>query len=159
MSKEVDFTYNIEPVWDAVKEIRDKVEALLATVRKELSYASKMVTSELIENAIKYGSAVDSVKTKGIGFEFSVSDNQIRIKVTNRIISEKDYENVKTHIGIITETNNPKEIYVQRLAQLMENPKIGESQLGLYRIAYEGEFDLQYEFNDGVLTIIATRSI
>jgi hypothetical protein len=40
----------------------------------------------------------------------------------------------------------------------MDNPKPGVSQLGLYRIAYEGEFKLDYIYQNGILTVKAERN-
>ena len=159
MGKGAVLNYNIRPTWEIIEEIRNGVESLFTNKNKGLSYASKMVASELIENAIKYGRSVDRQKGVGIVFECKISDDTVRIMVSNRIIAEKDYENVKRPIDRINASNNTEELYMQRLAEVMENPDVGGSKLGLYRIAYEGQFSLKYEFEDMILTIIAKRSI
>lgn len=153
------FNYNIELTWSIVKFIRDNVESLVHDQSEELAYACKMTTSELLENAVKYGSPIS--REKGIEFSFILNQGEARITVANGIIRQSDYDNVKHHIDGINASGNPQELYIQRLNTLLENPELNKSQLGLYRIAYEGEFSLEYEYEDGsnVLTITATKTI
>jgi len=157
MTEIITFTYQIDPLWDTVNKIRDKVELILREKGEELNDASKMTASELIENAVKYGCSI--TKGRGIQFELIANENLIRISVTNRINSMDDYQSVQMHIDAINASNNPQELYIDRLMNLMENPKINKSQLGLYRIAYEGEFYLNYTFQNSILTITAQRKI
>lgn len=157
MGKPVIFRYSITPMWGIVEKIRDKVEALLSSENDEIRYVCKMASSELIENAVKYGHSPD--QKKGIDFSLHKDQKQIVIKVTSGIKSMNDFEKVKVHVDKIKSCDNPQELYIQRLTELMKNPKPGQSQLGLYRIAYEGEFMLEYEINDMLLTLTAFRHI
>ncbi len=159
MGDPVAYKVVIRPLWHVVKEVRDKVEAILAHHGEELSYAGKMVASELVENAVKYGVAIDPEAAKGIEFEINVSDADVTIAVTNRTASQKDLANARQHIDAIHRSGDPQQLYVQRLTNLMENPGQDGSQLGLYRIAYEGGFDLAYELADDIITIRARRKI
>ncbi len=157
MTDVVTFSYKIDPLWDTVKQIRDKVEASLENYEKEIADASKMAASELIENAVKHGS---SLKGKGgIQFEFAANDTHIKIIVINKIHSQEDYDILKSHIDQIHTTGNPEKLYVNRLKILMENTRLVKTQLGLFRIAYEGEFDLEYKFDNEVVTVTAMREI
>lgn len=157
MTRAVSFSFKIDPLWDTVKEIRDKVEASLGGYEKELIDASKMTASELIENAVKHGSSLQ--EKAGIKFEFIASKTQIKVIVKNKIHSQDDYDILKGHIDQIHATGNPEELYVNRLRILMENTKLVKTQLGLFRIAYEGEFALNYKFEDDVVIVTATRDI
>lgn len=157
MSDNVVVKYSINSAWGIVKEIREKVGALLKDRDRDLVNATMMTASELIENAIKYGTPVSS--STDIDFELSISDARIIINISNGIVSAADYENVKRHLDLIAQSGNPGELYTKRLIELMENPRPGVSQLGLYRIAYEGEFTLSYRFENNILTIIAARAI
>lgn len=159
MSEEIKFNYNIDTSWSIIKTIRDKVESLVASKDELLAYACKMASSELVENAIKYGCSISD--DKGIDFNFSLGSNIVKIEVTNGIIHISDYENVKKHINEINASDNPHDLYLKRLTILMEQKNIRQSQLGLYRIAYEGEFELQHKYDESrnVLTVTAVKSI
>jgi hypothetical protein len=61
------------------------------------------------------------------------------------------------HIDEIRNSDDPAELYTRRLQELMDNTVKGKTQLGLYRIAYEGEFSLSYRIDNSRLTIIAER--
>ncbi|HNR86875.1 MAG TPA: hypothetical protein PKM65_00885 [Spirochaetota bacterium] len=149
--------YSINSAWGIVKEIREKVGSLLQDRQKDLVDATMMTVSELIENAIKYGTPVSS--STDIDFELTITDRTISISISNGIVAMSDYENVKRHLDLIGQSDNPGELYTKRLMELMENPRPGVSQLGLYRIAYEGEFSLSYRFENKILTIFAERAI
>ncbi len=157
-----EYSLNIYPLWSVVKWIRKKVEAILTVYSDDLGYAGKMVTSELIENAMKYGVPVDALQNQGIGYVLDVDiDNgkTVTITVTNKVASEKDSNEVVRHIKMIRESNDPQQLYIERLTALIDTPGQGGSQLGLFRIAYEGQFDLEYELTDDLLSIIATRKV
>lgn len=157
MNKAVSFWYKIDPLWDAVKQIRERVELSLMEYDEEVRDASKMTASELIENAVKYGSSIE--KGAGIKFDFIASHNQIKVMVTNKIHTDDDYETLKSHIDKIKDSDNPQELYLERLQMLMDDTRLAKTQLGLFRIAYEGEFSLSYEYKNSVVTVIATRNI
>ncbi len=149
--------YYIDPLWDTVKKIRGEVESILKDRGRDIMDASKMTASELIENAVKYGCSIED--GTGIQFELILDEDRIRILVRNKVLSQDDFENVKQHIDSVNAAENPQELYLQRLMMLMENTRISKSQLGLYRIAYEGEFVLKYDYSDSILTVTATRMI
>ncbi len=155
----IHFRYQIHPVRDIIRIIRDKVETSLLLYPEELRDACRITVSELIENAVKYGTAID--KNLGITFDFTVDDRCIAIVVVNKIYDQKDYEAFRQHLDQIQASENPKELYYQRLQFLLDHPEQDRAQLGLLRIAYEGKFVLNYYYNknDGVVTITAVRMI
>ncbi len=157
MSNIVSFIYNISPIWDSVKMVREKVGSSLKMYNEELIEAGKMTASELIENAVKHGSSPEN--GSGIQFEFSADEKQIKISVTNKINSEEDYNVLKDNVNQIRASDNPEELYITRLCALMEDTKLNRSRLGLFRIAYEGEFELDYTFEDSIVTVTAIRDI
>lgn len=158
MTKNISFTHKIDPLWDAVKQIRNKVEASLKNeCSQELCDASKMTASELIENAVKHGSAVDN--GEGIHFEFVATEKQIKVTAANKVQYKEDFETLQCYIDKINGSDDPQELYLERLKMLMDNTRLVKTQLGLFRIAYEGEFTLDYNFEDNILTVIAIRDI
>jgi len=149
----------IQPLWNVVKEIRNEVGSIMENKGEELCSASQMVASELVENAVKYGLAINQESDMGIEFQFQVNDREIMIEVTNNADSKHDLANVTLHIDQINQSDDPQYLYVRRLTELMESGGQGGSQLGLYRIAYEGEFSLTYKVEDHVITVKAYRRI
>lgn len=153
--KNFSITCDIDKGWHVVKEAREKVGLLLSGKSEELAYSCKMVTSELIENALKYGST--SPDEKSMRYQLNIKDNEIKIMVSNFLNSPDDLKILATHIDEIKKTHNPQKLYKNRLMELLENTKHGQTQLGLYRIAYEGKFDIDYTYENDTLTMIATR--
>ena len=49
-------------------------------------------------------------------------------------------------------------MYFSRLRELVNEPNQG-SKLGIYRIVFEGEFDLEVAFADEVVTVSAKRVV
>ena len=159
MDDHITFNCTIDLNWSIINQIRDKVASLVESHGEDLAYACKMTSSELVENAIKYGCYIAG--KKGIELSLSLKDNEVRISVANGIINKEDLENVKTHIKAINSSNNPQELYINRLKTLLEKPELNQSQLGLFRIAFEGEFSLEYDYDEklNVLMVTATKRI
>ncbi len=157
MEKTIHFDYHIEPIWEIVHQIRDKVEASLQDYSEELRYASKLAASELIENAVKYGISVSN--GTGITFDFAADEERIVITVSNRAMSLKDLDDVRHFIDQINASENVEALYLSRLHLLMENPNLEKTQLGLFRIAYEARCTLQYTIEQDILTVTATRQV
>ena len=157
MKEAIHFEQYIPPLWDIVHSIRDKVEALLSDHPDEIRSACTMVASELIENAVKYGSPIK--EGSGIRFEFTADERHIRITASNKIHSQKDYKQVTRFLNRIADSDNPEALYLERLHTLLDESIHGKSQLGLFRIAYEGKFTLSYAYTQDILTIIAVRNI
>ena len=156
MKDDVKITYTITPAWQVIENIRKKIKERLGETVKEMVDPTVIVASELCENAIKYGASVP--KMERLEFLLHIVKNRIKIQVKNGIASQKDFENVKNFIDSIHASDNPGELYINRLKELMAKPHSGESQLGLFRIIYETGFKLRYSYQDKVLTIIAETS-
>jgi hypothetical protein len=160
MSTDNTFKMYVNPTWSIISNIRKKISELLEYNKidnKELLDATTMVSSELMENAVKYGEG--TTEDSMIEFEISVEKNKINISVSNHVNAGSNIDVLIDVIETIKKCDNPGELYVNRLNELLENPKHGESRLGLYRIAYEGEFNLDYKFSDNLLKVMAYRSV
>ncbi len=149
----------IKPTWNLVKEVQVKAETFMKgkNMSTEVIDAAIMCSTELIENAVKYGA--EKPDGSSIDFDLRASEDLIEIIVSNGYHTEKDLNNVLEHIDKIKSSNDPAALYVERLQELLDNPKPGVSQLGLYRIFYEGGFNLDYNHENRILTIIAKRKI
>ena len=146
----------IPPIWSYVRTIKRVIEEKLVNCPEAARYATGMVASELIGNAIKYGDNSDPA-TRSM-FRVSCADGKIIIEVTNRVKSIEHFEQVRRRIDQMESSSNKEDFYLNRLQELLSGDAKG-SQLGLYRIGYEGEFALSYVLSDNNLTIRATRGL
>jgi len=147
------------PTWEIVAEIRDKVRLILAGMTDHIVDSSEMVAAELVENAVKYGASIEGAPSVDFFFEYNAADKKVTVKVVSGIGAVGNLNKLKETIDTIKKSDDKAALYTGRLMEMMENPKLSESGLGLYRMAYEGEFDLDYDIKENVLKIIATRKI
>ncbi len=157
MDHAIHFSRHLTPLWDGIKQIRNKIGVLLDRYPDDVRDASKMTASELMENAVKYGTSID--QDTGISFELTATDRLVTITVTNRLLNTQDGEDAIQHIDIIKASENPETLYLQRLQVLMDDMSLHKTQLGLYRIAYEGQFCLSYTCDHHLISITAVRPI
>ncbi|MCP4137797.1 MAG: hypothetical protein GY754_42945 [bacterium] len=159
MSDEMAINVSIKPTWSIVNEIQEKCTAFMESKGKDkdLTEATMMCVTELIENAVKYGT--EKPGGGNIEFELHADNDRVSVVVSNGINADDDITILISNIDRIKATDDPAQLYTERLMELMENPKPGVSQLGLFRIAYEGEFSLDYKYENNVLTISADRNI
>ena len=155
--EDVAISISIKPTWSIVKEIKEKANRFMEEkgAHKDIKEATIMCATELIENAVKYGT--EKPGGGNIEFDLSIDNDNIIIKISNGIKAKHDIDSVIEHIDKLKESTDPAKLYTERLMELMENPKPGVSQLGLYRIAYEGDFSLDYKYDNKILTVIAER--
>lgn len=158
-SDHVKISIVIKPTWSLVKEVQTKTEKFMndKKMSPEIIDSVIMCSTELIENAVKYGS--EKPDGGSIDFDLRADKDIVEIIVSNGYQYEKDLKNVVEHIEKIKKSDDPAALYIARLQELLENPKPGISQLGLYRIAYEGGFSLDCQHTNMALTIIAQRKI
>lgn len=160
MSKDNTFKIYVNPTWSIISNIRKKISELMELKKindQGLLDATAMVASELMENAVKYGEGTTDEAM--IEFEITVESHKINISVSNYVNSGSNIDALIENIEKIKKCDNPAELYINRLNELLENPKHGESRLGLYRIAYEGEYGLDYTFSNNLLKVTAQRSV
>ncbi len=148
---------SIEPTWNIVLNINDRIDEVMPDANLEVIDALRMVSTELVENAVKYGEPVPGMA--GIEYELIVEEKYIAIRVDNGVVNEENINLVKKSMEKINNADDRFKLYTERLTELMESPKLGESQLGLFRIAYEGKCDLRYTYNDEILSVIAEIKI
>ena len=142
--------------WDQIRKIRKNVGDALRDYDPALATAAMMVTSELIENAVKYGEEVPA--STQIKLSMTMNEGRLIISVTNGCIDGPGVRGLETRIREIQEAPDKATLYMERLEELLAEPT-ESGKLGLYRIAFEGEFDLSYSYGDSVVCITATRSL
>jgi len=142
--------------WDHIRQIRGRVAEVLKEAESSLRSAAVMVTSELVENAVKYGEAVPAAQK--ISVALTVNETSIIIKVTNGSPDASGVATLAQRVDEIMSAPDKSVLYFTRLEELMADPT-ETGKLGLYRIAFEGEFDIQLSYRDQVVSMTATRKI
>lgn len=140
----------LPPDWDAIKATWDETSAFLSAhqIQKDIAYALAMVSQELLENAVKYGSF--RAPTDGIAYTLEIGDRHITIEVKSPTASDPaQLKKLDDTIQWIRGFQNPFEAYVERLKEVSAQPYTeGESGLGLARVAYEGQCILDFYVDD-----------
>ncbi len=150
---------DIPIAWGHIREARKLVQDALAAHDAELRDAAAMTMSELIENAVKYGEPVEGMP--GARFTMSIGDDVVEIRVQNGSLDTSSLAALRRTVDAIAAAVGPdarEALYVARLQQLMEDTGSG-GQLGLYRIGFEGGFDLACSQEGDVVTVTATRRL
>ncbi len=152
----VQLSRNLPPHWSCVREIRTEVTQALGAYSSAVRYAAMMTSSELLENAVKYGEPVRQAPT--IQFGMSANSKLIEITVSNGSTRAERVLELRRHVEEITAAQDRSAMYFSRLRELVNEPNQG-SKLGIYRIVFEGEFDLRVAFVDEVVTVTARRVV
>ncbi|MDH4262954.1 MAG: ATP-binding protein [Spirochaetia bacterium] len=153
----------INPVWEELDYVREQVEIFLAkhNFNSDQIHALMMTTSELAENAIKYGH-YETDKDK-IDIFLDIYPKEVIIEVKNKIhdVDNEELKELDENIQWIRGYQNQYEAYMEKLKHVSaKNLKKGESGLGLVRIAYEGQCILDFYVNeDDVLAMSAVYKL
>src|SRR5262245_17573218 len=81
MSLQAHLQLSLEPTWPNVREIRRRVDIALEACPSQLRSAAIMTSSELVENAIKYGESVPAART--VTFMLEATTEEVFIRVVN----------------------------------------------------------------------------
>ncbi len=153
----------IVPEWDEIDLAREKTQHFLNArgFNSDVIDAVAMVTGELIENAIKYGT-YDSTN-QDLSYSVETGDTAIIIEVKNPISPEFDenLDKLDKMIQWIRGFQNPFEAYIERLKEVsIRSFTDGESGLGLTRIAYEGQSIVDfYATGDDIISVSAVYQL
>jgi hypothetical protein len=153
----LDCTLPIPFAWPRVEQVRREVAESLATVPGHLRDAAVMTSSELAENVVKYG-APHQGRSEG-KLHLRVDGVRLVVASENAVADAAQVDRVMEHLARIQHADDARSLYVERLAELLENPDQPASGLGLFRIAFEGGFALSAHHDAGVLTITASREL
>jgi hypothetical protein len=152
--KTTPLSVSLPHTWDHIRQIRSRVGEALQNAEPALRSAAIMVTSELMENAVKYGEEVPNAKQITVTLETSAS--AIVITVSNGSSDARAVDALARRVDEIMSAPDKSVLYLARLEELLADPtEMGK--LGLYRIAFEGEFDICFSYENQVVTMIASR--
>jgi len=146
---------SIKSEWDEIKKISDEVYNLFPDDVNKAN-AIRMVTSELLENIIKYGHFDKEKPPPDISIDSN--NDTILIKTKNQVKVKSNADLVMNHINMTLSRTDYQKIYLERLSDLKKTKKKEKTMLGIYRIVYEGMFRLNYDFEGDLLTITAVRN-
>ncbi len=142
---------SLNPEWSELDKISGILKSFLdpSEFTEDHFSAVYMVTTELVENGIKYGYFPDS--TSKVRLILKKKRHRFIMEVKNPI-KETELEHLKrldSKIQWIRGYQNPFEAYVERLKEVSSKHLAeGESGLGLVRIAYEGQAILDFFVNE-----------
>jgi hypothetical protein len=151
-SRQIDVSLPL--AWHYIRDIRKRVGEALSDSDSELRNATMMVASELVENAVKYGE--DVVGATSILFSCSFDADHVRMVVKNGCTDTHAIRKLEQRIQQIADSPDKEALYMARLEELLEDPT-ESGKLGLYRVAFEGRFDLNATYSDRVVAVTATR--
>lgn len=143
-----------QPMWPNVRLIRQQVGTALEAGPADLRSAAIMTASELVENAIKYGESVPAART--VTFSLEATSGEVRIRVANGSTNAHGVAELGRRVEEVRGAADKQALYLARLEQLLaEADESGK--LGIYRIGFEGGFDLECDYSNEVVTMTATR--
>jgi len=142
------------PQWPHVREIRERVGAVLESCPAQLRSAAVMTSSELVENAVKYGESVPAAQA--VTFLLEATAARLSIRVANGSTNAAGVAELQRRVQEMHGAKDKEALYLARLEEILVNPEESD-RLGIYRIGFEGGFDLQLDYQNEVVTITATR--
>ena len=153
----IDLTVRNE--WKNVDLLRTSVQNCFVAVFADMDgcHAIAMVTGELLENALKYGNWVSGDRAM---FRLRDVGNAGNIEVSVQNPLKPDDQNAHTLVSSIEWINGfakPEQAYRARMLQIAqdESTDASPSQLGLVRIAFEGNCRLSTKIENGTVTVSA----
>jgi hypothetical protein len=159
--RSIDMT--LGPHWDQIEEVRRRTRVFLKNqgLSRELIDAVTMVSSELVENGMKYGSFKDSEES--LTFNLNIVDKNVIVEVTHptNASAAAHLRRLDKTIQWIRGFQDPFQAYLERLKEVARRP-LGdnESGLGLVRIAYEGKSIIDFFVaEDNALNVSAIAGI
>jgi hypothetical protein len=144
--------------WSNVELLRTAVLSCFAAVFNDLDSCRAVATviSELMENAIKYGSW-DDPERDSLHLAITGEDQRVLVSVEHPVEPASDnVERLRQTIKWLSNFTRPEDAYRARLSEFAEKaPESGISRLGLARIAYEGNCAISTEVNGRMLRVMA----
>lgn len=142
--------------WHWIEKVRDAVNEVLRDHPAELRQSAVMVASELAENLVKYGHAIDGEDSGRVAIE--VQNGFVSVTSENGTTAE-EAKKVDALVRAMAAADDVQALYLERLTRMAETPGDSASELGLLRIAFEGQFTLACDYTPPRLRLVATRGL
>ena len=144
--------------WSNVELLRTAVLSCFAAVFNDLDSCRAVATviSELMENAIKYGSW-DDPERDSLHLAITGEDDRVLVSVEHPVEpASQEVERLRQTVRWLSTFSRPEEAYRARLSEFAEHaPESGISRLGLARIAYEGNCAISVDVTGRMLRVSA----
>ena len=154
MTMQAHLQLSFEPMWPNVREIRQQVGTALEACPEQLRNAAIMTSSELVENAVKYGESVPAAKT--VTFQLEAAADLLSIRVVNGSTNARGVAELQRRVQELRRAPDKQALYLARLEELLTQAD-ESGKLGIYRIGFEGGFDLHLDYTNDVVSVTATR--
>jgi hypothetical protein len=150
----------LQPEWQNVDLLRLAILNCLSAVfgDPDLSESVGIVTSELLENAIKYGDWQHG-RTRFLRLSVCGGGHEVKVEVASPIHQGSPHlERIAHTLAWIGNFPSARDAYIARMRAIAEEPdQAGESKMGLVRIAYEGPCAIEAKAgDDDVMHVRAT---
>lgn len=141
--------------WFFVSAIRSLLKEILNKHYKNIESVSVIIIciSELIENSIKYS---DNGKAH-VSIDFDFENGLVMCQLTNTA-NEENIKSLKDETKDLN-INNIQEVYIKRVERAAESSDEDKSQLGLARVVFDGQTNLDIAFNDNQVIVRTVFSI
>ncbi|XDD51648.1 ATP-binding protein [Leptospira sp. WS92.C1] len=149
----------LRPIWGEIERARVECKGFLKELEltDDARDALCMITSEILENAIKYGSFIN--ETQEFTFKIEAGKDGMLVQAWSPLPSAGIVENLRRLDSIIQwirSFQSPFQAYLERLKLVAGQPlEDNESGLGLIRIAYEGEAILDFYVNENDILYVS----
>lgn len=140
-----------------MNEVRTRVLHHLFDVTPDVQDAAIMCASELAENGVKYGCSGDHPQLPAL--DVIVDENTLTLRLETGVADPSLAEATCGRVAAIRAAEDPRELYLRRMREVALNPGQRATQLGLFRLRCEGQFELNCEYRSNQLTLTATRSL
>jgi hypothetical protein len=153
------FSTTLTTTWNDVAALRRRISAHLSSMANELKSAIIMTASELAENAIKHGVHGDEEERPTVVMTIEEGARVI-LEVSNAVSGDEAAARLIARVAHIRNTDDKESLYISRVTELLADPS-ARGGIGLYRIAFEGEFDLHVRYipHMRVVTVSAMRGL
>ncbi|MBP5706797.1 MAG: hypothetical protein J6W76_05895 [Spirochaetales bacterium] len=142
----MELNWTIKPEYKAISDIKNQFSEQLIAEGIPFSYDIEMGFTELMENSVKYSQ--DSPNKNDIIVKIKLDNRHLVINLSNFVKTDDDVNSLTTIIDRINQYGKKENLYLNRINEIISQDGIGKSQLGLYRIAYEGDFAVAYNLID-----------
>ncbi|MCU0657856.1 MAG: hypothetical protein MUF64_22120 [Polyangiaceae bacterium] len=143
-------------IWKRIRDLRKQVNEMSATLSVELREALVMATTELVENAVKYGE--NAPLFEDIAVHVTLEPTSLTVEVCNGVVERQPLQELFERIDEIRESVDREALYTRRLTEILSDPT-RPGKLGLYRVAFEGGFDLDCVLDGQKLCVRAKREL
>lgn len=152
----------IKPLWQEIENVRNETTIFLNGngCGDDIVNAVSMVSSELVENAVKYGHFLESEGSIQLCLEIGSRIIIVEVKSPMSDSADDNLRRLDEAIRWIRGYQNPFDAYVEKLKEVSAGTNEDESGMGLVRIAYEGQSLLDfYVDEDNTLAMCAVYKI